>query len=204
MWGAVHGLSQVVGALVGLRMARDAIGEGLLGGIAEEDEPVVSGQAHDGVLHGVARGAPAVLGVQVRDVEGARVGRHRLHGEPVAVGVALGLVGLGVRGVLLAVLIEIGQRCHAINEAALGGVPARRGQLIAVAIGRLHCRRFRRLVATLGRGRRCGGGAPPHRAAERQRTGQRQRTQASLAREAPLLPCLLSHVSSFDIGNSGP
>ena len=201
--GIVDGLAQVVRSLVGLGMARDAVREGLLGGIAEEDQAMVGGQTHDGALKRVARGAAAVLGVQVRDVERAIVGRHRLHGEPIAVGVAKRLVGLGVGGVLLAVLIEAGQGGHAVHKTALCGEPADTGQLIAVAVtcrrSRLGCcRGIGRLVGPIAR--RGSRSAAPGQTSRSQNAREHRRARNPLARAPPRSRCLLSHISSLGFG----
>ncbi len=180
--------------------------EGLLGGIAEEDQAMVGGQTHDGALKRVARGAAAVLGVEVRNVERAIVGRHWLHGEPVAVGVAKRLVGLGVGGVLLAVLIETGQGGHAVHEAALRGEPADTGQLIAVRrhlspvpARLLSCGVEPSLVGPIAR--RGSRSAAPGQASRSQNAREhKRRARNPLARAPARSSCLLYHSSSLGFG----
>ena len=204
--GALHmarvdGLGQEVLALVGFGMASDAVRVALLGGVTEEDEPVVGGQAHERVLQRVARRASAVVGIQVRDVEAAIVRRHRLHSEPVAIGVAPRLIRLGVGRVLLAVQVEAGQGGDAVHEAPLGGEPAS-GHLIDVAVAghrrrRLSSRRLGGAIRLVGRG---AGSASPGKTPHPQDAREHRRARNPLARAQPRLRCLLSHISSLGFG----
>ena len=174
--GAVHvqrvdGVGQLV-PRVGIGVAGDAVLIALLGGVPEEDQAMVRGQAHQGVLQRVARGAAAVVGVEVGVVPPQLVGGNRLHEVAVAVGVAARRFGLGVGFVLLGVLVEIGQRCHAVDEAALGGEPAERGQLVGTVAG-LRARLAVGAFRARADGLRCLRAASPNG----ERSDQRDRNQ---------------------------
>ena len=125
----VHRVGQAA-ARVGVGVARHAVREGLLGGIAKEDEAVVGGQAHEGVLKRVAARAPTMVGVEVGVVVAHRVGRHGLDEKAVAVDIARRGLGLGVRLVFWRLLVELRERRDTVDEASLGGKAACLGKRI--------------------------------------------------------------------------